>query len=152
MNGSPALWLPFAGYLWACVGYEAIYFQWIPVGLLGSILVFAKRVSWTRMVRGLFPLVAAQACALVWYFVSERIYSKGTQRGIVPDWPNVFLSNLLGLPREALKSTHECAWIFVPALTVWFVLVCLIYRSSLFSVRERKSALVGIGYIVSCLA
>lgn len=151
-NGSPALWLPFAGYLWACVGYEATYFQWIPIALLGSTLVFAKRISWTRMVRGLVPLVAAQACALVWYFVSLRIHGKGTQNGIVPDWPRVFLSNLLGLPQEALRSTQESAWIFVPALAVWFVIVCLIYMSSLSSIHERKSALIGIGYIVSCLA
>ncbi len=148
----PTFWVPFVGYLWACVGYEATYFQWIPVALLGATFVFAGRTRWTRIVRGLLPLVAAQACALAWYFLSVRIYGNGNQNGIVPDWPKVFLSNLVRMPQEALKSTHESVWIFVAALAGWLVLVCLTFISSLSSTYQRRSALINFGYILSCLA
>ncbi len=150
-SGKPLFWVPFAGYLWACVGYEATYFQWIPIAVLGSTLVLAGRISWTRMAKGVFPLVAAQACALGWYFVSAKAYH-GVQNGIVADWPKMFLSNLVGLPHEVLRSTQESGWIFVSALVGWFVIVCLIFRSSLSSTHERKPALIGLGYVLSCLA
>ena len=56
------------------------------------------------------------------------------------------------MPQEALKSTQETNWIFVPALAGWFVLVCFIFISSLLSTYQRKSALISLGYILSCLA
>ena len=151
-NGRPTFWAPFAGYLWACVGYEATYFQWIPVALIGVTFVLARRTHWTRIARGLLPLIAAQACAVAWYFVSVRMYGNGNQNRIVPDWPRFFLSNLIRMPQEALKSTEETNWIFIPALVGWFVLVCLIFVSSLSSTYQRKSALINFGYILSCLA
>ena len=151
-NGNPKFWMPFVAYLWACVGYEATYFQWVPIALLGATLVFARRIHWTKMVRGVLPLVAAQACALAWYLISARTYSSGVQNGIVPGWPRMFLSNLIRMPQEVLKSTQEVSWIFVPALAGWFVLVCLIFISSLSSTYQRKMALISFGYLVSCLA
>ena len=51
--------------------------------------------------------MAAQVCAVAWYFVSVRLYGNGNQNGIVPDWPRVFLSNLIRMPQEALKSTRR---------------------------------------------
>ena len=149
-TGGWAFWLPFAGYLWACVGYEAVYFQWIPVLLLGVILVWDERASLKSVLLGASPFVAAQACALIWYAASLRV-NLGTQHKITADWPAVFKGNMLHLPREILASTPETARLLSYAAVVSLLMIAGTYGYAILGSRTRKSALVSLSQLGACL-
>ena len=107
-------------YLWACLSYEALYFQWAPIGLIGLGLAFTGRADLKQVIKGVAALVLAQACAVLWFFVSLRL-NVGTQNAIVPNWPQVLWTNLTILPHEILDSTKETARPFAAAAVLWLI-------------------------------
>jgi len=147
--------LPFVactiGYLWACVGYEAVYFQWIPLVLLALVWVASRRLTLKRLIIGACPFLIAQFCALIWLTISLRI-NQGTQNNIVPEWPKVFLANLGAVPSEVLRSTQETKWEFAAAATLWIAVAATIYVKALRGVEERQRALISLGQVAACVS
>jgi hypothetical protein len=148
---APALVIPFLGYLWGCVGYEAVYFQWFPIGLLGLTLVLAKRTSLKAVLIGVAPFLAAQACAVVWFTISLRL-NPGKQNPIVPHWFSVFMGNLLGLPGQVLRSTQETQWPFIVAFAGWIAVLGITYGKALTASERRPAAWISVAQVAACLS
>src|SRR5579884_3587658 len=104
-------WLPAAAYLWCCVGYEAVYFQWLTVSLFGLTLVMEKRLSMRSFALGIAPFVIAQILAVAW--VSLAFRNKLTENQIVPHWRELFLRNAWRVPFEIDLSASDTKWVFV---------------------------------------
>ena len=150
VTGRFALVLTLVGYLWACIGYEAVYFQWVPLGAIGLLLVWARRLTLKNFIRGLSPFVIGQAMALAWMSISLRI-NHDTQNKIVSNWPAVFLWNFRRLPGQLIRSSAETGWIVGAAVLVWGAAATYVYVRSLWAPARRTAALFSIGKVFACL-
>lgn len=144
------LLVPGVLYLLLCLGYEALYLQFVPLILLGLCFVIAGRARMRDVLRTGAGLVTAQGLAVAWYMVSKHL--TGAQKPISPAWQEVLTRNLQRIIPEMLRSLHEVAVVFVVCASAAALLCVYPWLRSLIS-REQKT---GAGYVLlataSCLA
>lgn len=135
-------------YLWMCLGYEAFYFQWIPIALIGLALWRAGRARLREVLLSVTGLVAGQLCAVFWYFVAPR-FGAGAQAGlehpIVSNWPLILFGDLLTIIPSMIRSFGAAALPFaivaVSLLAIWAVIVC-----------QSAAMRASLAPVVACLA
>lgn len=139
---SPAL-VPFSCYLILTLSYEAFYFQFAPLALIGIALAVDGRVRLVHVLRSSAALLLAQAAAAGFRLLLMRL---GTdQRSVMPDWPQRLAENSKALLPELARSFSMPAWL--PLLMGTAVAV-----SVFFALRQRSPAIVarrrGFGSVV----
>jgi hypothetical protein len=85
-------------YLGMCLGYEAFYFQWIAVGLIGLALSRRGQARLKDVASSVSGLLAGQACAALWLLVSPRVMTMrlhGQEHPIPSAWPRILFGDLL---------------------------------------------------------
>jgi len=138
-------------YLWTCLCYEAFYFQWIPLVLIGVALWKAKRIALRPVIASSIALLAAQGVAGLWS-VYTKIEGYRKVKGVLPNWSQVTRDNLLNLAPTVLRSVSEisvgfafCAAVVIAA---WlFVYVRSFSRDSERSAAHGSTALAGISLL-----
>lgn len=135
-------------YLWMCLGYEAFYFQWIPIALIGIALWRAGRARLRDVAVSVTGLFVAQLGAVLWYFVAPRLGAggqAGLEHPIVSKWPLILFGDLLTIIPSMIRSFGAVALPFAIVagflVAIWAV---MIYRSA--SVRASLAP------AISCLA
>ena len=110
--------LPALLYLFVCVGYELFYLQFVPIIMIGLVLVAFDRASLRNVLMGGAGLVLAQAGAVLWYFVRARfilgdnIFHYQT-RSLPKAWIKLTLANERNVIPQMLFSMSEVQWPFV---------------------------------------
>jgi hypothetical protein len=121
--------LPAVLYCAICISYEALYFQFIPLALIGIVLARQRSVDMRAVFRSSASMATAQAVAVLWH-----VYLKmaGYYRPIEAKWPLVFLSNLWHLVPEMILSAYE-----LRIVIAGFVILLLYFACAGF-VRHRQ--------------
>jgi hypothetical protein len=119
---SPML-VPFLAYLAICLGYEALYMQFLVVGIIGLAEVRYRGVAKRIVARSISALLLAQACALAWNFLARKLFPSG--RSIYPDWLPLLLRNLKLAVPEMIGSFGPARWIAAPAFAILIAGVAL---------------------------
>lgn len=115
-----AIWAG-AVYLCICLSYEAFYFQWVTLALIGLVLVRIGRARLRDVLASTAALVVAQLCAAVWYL---RFQPPGSpMRPIVPDWPRMVFGDLL----TTLPSMFRSAGQFRTPLAIFALILAAVW-------------------------
>ena len=124
-------------YLWICLSYEAFYFQWVTLALLGLALIRVGRARLRQVVYSTTALIIAQMVAVLWHLYSKRLVSGGVvgvERPIVSDWPGILFGDLLTTIPSIFRSFGEArvpfAVIALLAGAAWLVNLYQSLRSS----------------------
>jgi hypothetical protein len=144
-----ALW---AGviYLWICLSYEAFYFQWVALILIGLVLVRIGRARLRDVLASTAALVVAQLCAAVWYLYSKP--SGNPTRPIVSDWPRVAFGDLLTTLPSMFRSAGQVgiplAVLALILAAVWGSYCYRLLRSSELRAPAQKVIMLGGCFLV----
>jgi hypothetical protein len=118
-------------YLWMCLSYEAFYFQWVPIILLGIVLWKARRATLRAVAGSAMALLAAQGAAGLWHIYNQWA-GYWTAKSVLPDWRQRVYHNFLNLPVAAFQSVSEIYRpVSICALIVIVVLLWVLVRSLL---------------------
>ncbi len=133
-------------YLWMCLSYEAFYFQWIPLVLIGVVLWTAKRVALRPVISTSIALFAAQGVAGLW-----NIYTKHTgylyNKQVIPNWSHLVRDNLLNIVPAVLGSVSEISLEFALCGVIVIAMWLVVYVRSLSEASDRLA-----GYASASLA
>ncbi len=131
-------------YLCACLAYEAFYFEFIPLILIGMCLYGCGRVSLRPLLRTSLGLIAVQLIAMGWYFASGHLTA--AQKPIKGGWfRNLGVVIEMTLP-SMFGSLVQVRWLFLPGAA------CLVAVSGLVLVKAlRLRAERAEGMLVLCL-
>ena len=139
-------------YLYLCIGYEAYYFQFLPLVAIGAVLAYGNRVRTAAVARSAMGLAIAQALAIAWFFLAKHW---GLQQ---PTGSNVgmqIVSDLYRLAPQMLHSLHEIALPFASILIATLALLVLAVRKSARATPWRDLLVAGsalVGGIISIVA
>lgn len=107
-------WLaPFLAYLAVCLGYEALYGQFIVAAFLGLAEFRFRAVPRRAVLQSLAALVAAQTCALAWNLYARSL--PGSFRSVDAGWPRLLVRNLKQAVPEMWASFGEVRWLAMAA-------------------------------------
>ncbi len=110
-------WLtPFLSYLLVCLGYEALYGQFIVAAFLGMAEVRLRAVPRRAVLRSVAALAAAQACALAWNYYARR--GLGAFRSVYQEWPRLLVQNLKQMVPQMFASFGEIRWLAMAGFVV----------------------------------
>jgi hypothetical protein len=125
-------------YLWMCLGYEAFYFQWIPLVLIGVMLWLAKRTTLRPVVLSSVALLGAQAVAALWNIYTQRAAFLN-RKPVVPNWNQVLRDNLGNLVPAILGSVSELRAEFLFCGVLVIAMWLFAYGRSLSSPADRTA-------------
>lgn len=115
-----ALWAA-AFYLWICLSYEAFYFQWIALAMIGLWLERMGRARRNDVLKTTAGLLGAQVCAAMVHLLIKP--APGMERPIVADWPRVAAGDLLTILPTMFRSAAQARIPFAIAgvllLAIW---------------------------------
>lgn len=120
-------------YLWLCLSYEAFYFQWIPIVLLGGALILAGRTRLGDVTRTAAGLMLAQVCALAWYMSSKSLVA--TQKPVSSGWSELLKANLLNLIPVIFASAAEIKIPFTICAILLASVIIVVCWKALFSLK-----------------
>lgn len=107
-------WLaPFFAYLAVCLGYEALYGQFIVAAFLGLAEIRSRAVPKRAVLQSIAALVAAQACALAWNLYARSL--PGSFRSVDSGWTRLLVQNLKQAVPEMWASFGEVRWLAMVA-------------------------------------
>jgi hypothetical protein len=107
-------------YLWTCLSYEMVYFQWIAIVLIGAGMIVAKRARKRDVAITSAALVAAQGLAGAWYLISKSFSS--THKPIDTSWPLLLRQNIVRIP-FAIKVSMVEVWMIFAALALLTLII-----------------------------
>ncbi len=120
-------------YLWICLTYEAFYFQWIALGLLGLALTRTGRARLREVAFSTTALLIAQLGAAFWHLYSKNLAAPGfagVEKPIVSDWPRILFGDLLTTIPSMFRSFGEVRIPFaVLALLLGAIWLVNLYQS-----------------------
>lgn len=115
-----AVWAA-AIYLWICLSYEAFYFQWIAVAMIGLAMARIGRARRRDVVLTAAGLLGAQVCAAIVHVLIKP--APGMERPIVANWPRVAAGDLLSILPTMFRSAAQARIPFaiagVALLAMW---------------------------------
>jgi hypothetical protein len=124
-------------YFWICISYEAFYFQWITLALLGLALIRIGRARRKEVGYTIAALAIAQLGAVLWRLYSRNLAAAGfagVDRPIVPNWPRVLFGDLLTTIPSMFRSLGEAR---IPFAVIAFLLVSIWLFNTYQSLRSR---------------
>ncbi len=149
-SGQGPVLAPFAAYLAVCLGYEALYMQFLVPAAIAVVELRRRSVNRRAVTRSLVALVAAQACAVLWnQFARSALASP---RQIHPEWLALFWSNLRLTVPEMVGSFGPARWIAVPAFLIVILGVAAAFRQGLKKRSMAWADLVGVLIVLLGLA
>jgi hypothetical protein len=134
-----ALWMG-AVYLWICLSYEAFYFQWIALALIGLAMVRFGRARLRDVLFSSTGLLVAQICAAVVHVLI--VPAPGMERPIVSDWPRVAAGDLLTIVPTIFRS----AWEVRTVMSILGRVLIVVWAFEAY--RSRKPAMLGCCFLV----
>jgi len=143
-------------YLWMCLGYEAFYFQWIPIALIGLALWRTGRARLREVVLSATGLFVAQLCAVLWYMIAPRLGAggpAGLEHPIVSNWPLIFFGDLLTIIPSMVRSFGALAPPFaIVAVLLTVIWAVMAYQNAVMRASLAPAAACLAGGLLSILA
>jgi hypothetical protein len=134
-----ALWMG-AIYLWICLSYEAFYFQWIALALIGLAMVHFGRARLRDVLFSSTGLLVAQICAALVHVLI--VPAPGMERPIVSDWLRVATGDLLTI----IPTMFRSAWEVRAAMSILGRVLIVVWAFEAY--RSRKPAMLGFCFLV----
>jgi hypothetical protein len=132
-------WWAGAIYLWICLCYEAFYFEWIALALIGLVMVRLGRARLKDVLLSSAGLVAAQACAVIVHLSMKPV--PGLDKPVVSDWPRIFAGDLLTILPCMFRSAAPLG---IPCVILGSILMA-VWAFEAF--RSRESAALGLSFL-----
>jgi hypothetical protein len=145
-SGQGPVLAPFTAYLAVCLGYEALYMQFLVLAAVAAVELRRRAVPRAAVARSLAALAAAQACAVLWnQFARSALASP---RQINPEWLALFWRNLRVTVPEMVGSFGPARWIAVPAFLIVMLGVAAAFRQGF---KKRSMAWADLAAILILL-
>lgn len=141
-------------YLWMCLGYEAFYFQWITIALIGLALWRAGRARLQEVGYSAGALVVAQMFAAMWYFVAPRAAIAGLttlEHPIQSAWPRILMGDLLTTIPSIYRSLGAVKIPFAVAAVLIMAIWCAYCYRALRSGEPIESTRTNLILAACCL-
>jgi len=132
-----------AVYLCICMSYEAFYFQWMALLLLGVALWSAGRARLKDVALSTAGLLAAQVCAALWHLNAARLFGTGmigVERPVLGDWPRILFGDLLTTIPSMYRSFGAARLPFAFLALALVIIFCTTWYRSVRSAQYRQSA------------